>query len=261
MKLSHIVLASILILGSMSCGPDEVEGGGDLLVQFVAEFDGSPFFINKEYAFPDGRKVRFSQVDFYISDAVLKDVSSENNLTSDLEEVGFIDMSSSEINPLDPVEAQISALNVPAGDYSNLSFTLGLTDELNAKTPTDSDIGSTNPLSRSSHYWADWNSYIFMKIQGNADFNGNGEIEGEETFIYHTGKTGNEQRVSLNSPITIVKDELTQVSVAMDVSRIFYGADNNPRFDMSEDRSVHNENGLEIIEIIMEGSADAIKMN
>jgi len=261
MKIFQFLFAGLMILGFMSCDPDEaIESGGDLQLQVSAEFSGSPFFINKEYSFPDGRKVRFSRLDFYVSDFVLKDLSKENGIISDVVEVGFIDLSSSEVNQLDPLETQINALNIPAGNYTNLNFTLGLTDELNAKTPTDADIGSNNPLSKTSHYWEDWSSYIFMRVEGSADFNDDGTIAGDETFIYHTGKSGNEKRVNLATAINITAENLTEVEVGLDLVKFFYNDSDEARFDMSVDRSVHNSSGLETIDKIMSGAAASFKV-
>lgn len=261
--MKNVLFYSILVLffGFSACDniDDNVIDGGDLLLQFQAEFDGEPFYINQEYVFPDGRKVRFSKLDFFISDISVQQLQGDENVITDLSEVEFINLSGSQVNPVDPLEYQLTSLNLPVGDYNKIRFTLGLSEALNNKTPNDSDLGSSSPLKMSSHYWADWASYIFMKIEGAADFNDDGSIGGDETFGYHTGQTGFEQALSLSTDFSISKDALSTKSIILDVPAIFYD-NSTERFDMTVHTAIHNANGVEVIEKIMQGAASGVKI-
>lgn len=249
---------AVMVMAFYGCPDDPVEGAGDLELQFEAQFDGQQFFINEEYTFPSGRKVRFSQFDFYVSNVSTR-LNGDNAGTTDLSEVDFVDFTGSVLNPIDPAESRVNSINLPIGDYENISFMLGLSEELNAKTPNDSDLGENNPLRKATHYWTDWNGYIFMKVQGNADFNDDGMISSDETFIYHTGKNENAQNVSLAADFTIEEDQTTLQTVTIDLSEVFFSNGGEERFDMNEIRSVHSD--VAVITTIMEGAAEAIKMN
>jgi len=249
------ILFLVAIIAFYGCPSDPVEGAGNLSLQFEAKFDGQPFFINQEYTFPSGRKVRFSQFDFYVSNLSSR-LNGDNAGTTDLTEVDFIDFTGSMMNPIDPTESRVNSINLPIGDYENISLMLGLDEELNGKTPNDNDLGASNPLRQASHYWTDWNGYIFMKIQGSADFNDDGVIDSEETFIYHTGKTENSQSVSLAADFSIADNETTNQTIAIDLSDVFFSATNEERFDMNDVRSVHADGT--IISTIMEGAASAM---
>ncbi len=258
MKYLNMFFVAIMVIAFYGCPSDPIEGAGDLELQFQAEFDGQPFFINEEYTFPSGRKVRFSQFDFFVSNLSTR-LNGDGAGTTDLSEVDFVDFTGSMLNPIDASESQVNSINLPIGDYENISFMLGLSEELNAKTPNDSDLGESNPLRKASHYWTDWNGYIFMKIQGSADFNDDGVIEADESFIYHTGKTENAQSVSLAANFSITKDQKTSQSLNVDLSDVFFSEGGEERFDMNGIRSVHADGT--IIAKIMEGAAASIKMN
>lgn len=257
MKYLNILFLSATIIAFYGCPSEPVEGAGDLELQFEAKFGDQQFFINEEYTFPSGRKVRFSQFDFFVSNLSTR-LNGDNAGTTDLTEVDFVDFTGSITNPIDPSESRVNSINLPIGDYENISLMLGLSEELNTKTPNDSDLGESNPLRKASHYWTDWNGYIFMKIEGNADFNDDGMIAADETFIYHTGKTENAQNVSLAADFNIVDNQKTQQILSIDLSQVFFDSAGSERFDMNGIRSVHADGS--IIPEIMEGAASAMKM-
>ncbi len=259
MKNSLILFLFGLIIISYGC-PQEPDPllGGNLELLFETDFDGEQFFTGQEYTFPNGRKVKFSKIDFFVSGASARVDNGNVGETVDLSEVEFMDLTGSAINPVDPQDAMINSINLPSGDYTSLSFTLGLTSDLNAKTPNDSDLGTENPLKRSSHYWTDWTSYIFMKVEGNADFNGDGMIQGDETFVYHTGQSGFEQLVNLSSDFGIFEEQTTTAKVGVNLRSFFFDDAGVERFDMNNLRSVHTD--ITVIETIMKGAAEGMTM-
>ena len=56
-----------------------------------------------------------------------------------------------------------------------LRFNIGLTPEQNSTVPADYTSGS--PLAMPGEYWLAWKSYIFLKIEGWIDLDGDGMAE------------------------------------------------------------------------------------
>lgn len=113
------------------------------------------------YEINDSVQMQFSKVSFYLSDFKL---SSESETLSmlDVLHVSFLQNTSG-----DAIQEKEQTLrfDVPSGNYSSLSFGLGLTPSQNATVPADHEAGSA--LSLTSEYWPAWESYIFEKIEGN----------------------------------------------------------------------------------------------
>ena len=144
----------------------------EIVMNFKLEYDGQPLVVFDDYAYPTGEAFNISRFSFYISDIDIV----EDNLVTKLKDVDYLDLTSSHID----LESSASGYDyiIEAEDlldFTGIRFNTGLPSVLNNTVPAD--YPSSSALSLTSEYWESWNSYIFMKIEGNIDLDADGSLE------------------------------------------------------------------------------------
>jgi hypothetical protein len=188
--MKHIWIYGFLffILINTACNKDETV---DVSLRFNLFYDGSPLVMFQEYAYPDGKAFQFTRVSFFISDLRLDTDQGEVVI----KEVDFINLTQSHS---DPASAQEGFLyytgSVPASSINRLSFNVGLTPEQNQTVPAD--YASGHPLARPGEYWLAWDSYIFAKIEGWVDLDGDGQVE--SGVALHLGSDAVQQKMAFD---------------------------------------------------------------
>ncbi len=183
-----------------------------------AKFNEQPFQLNKIYSY-NGKKVRFSRLSFYVSN-IYADKGSFSGPYVDIP-IAMIDFKDID-DSLKAAKGLILNLNsIPSGDKKNFNLYIGVSSDLNSKKPKD--YPTTNPLSESSNYWDAWNSYIFFKLEGSLDKDGDGQYETGITL--HAG--GNEvyQSMNFSKTFTVKENETTPLSMELDLNKLINGID------------------------------------
>jgi len=137
---------------------------------------------------------------------------------------------------------RFAKVKVPEGDYTKLSFTLGV-DSLRSTMDISKRTGVLDPAANGDHdsggmYWG-WNSgYIFFKMEGNSSVisdDVNGDPTGKKQFKYHIGGFGGYSAPTINNVKTITvdlttagiakvrKDRQSNVHLFVDVMKVFNG--------------------------------------
>jgi hypothetical protein len=213
--------------------------------------NNQPFVSNKIYMI-NGKKVRFSKFQFYLSSFSFQDAGlvSFVNLNCDaIKDVAFMDFTQLDdsLKSLNGITTVIS--NFRNGSNQSISFNLGVNATLNAKTPSDFD--TTNPLSKSEEYWGSWKSYIFFKLEGLMDKDGDGTFE--TGITYHTGS--NDVTSQINFPKNFqIKTTGTSINFDLDMNKLLTG------FDFSTLNKIENLNQKEDMRKLMTNLASAISV-
>ncbi|HKK77338.1 MAG TPA: MbnP family protein [Saprospiraceae bacterium] len=197
MKKLLFFIAALFFLSA--CGEKDPDIGlVDFSVQFNGVFDNSPLRMYEQtYAYEDGMDLRFQLFQFYVSDLSL--IRSENNAEStvqlaEIELVSFADIQT----PDEAAEGiTLSFEDVPAGNYSGIKMGLGVSADLNATQP--GDYAPPHPLD--NHYWSWARGYVFTKVEGNADLDGDGTFEQKLTF--HIGENEYYRELVINQAIEV----------------------------------------------------------
>ncbi len=183
-----------------------------------AKFNEQPFQLNKIYNY-NGKKVRFSRLSFYVSNI---SANRKGSFISSIDiPIAMIDFK--EID--DSIEASkgfiINFEGFQARDMDQFDFGIGVASNLNSKKPKD--YPTNNPLSETSNYWDAWNSYIFFKLEGSLDKDGDGQFETGITL--HAG--GNEvyQSMNFSKAFSIKENETTPLSMELDLNKFINGID------------------------------------
>lgn len=212
-----------------------ISGSIDLNIKL--EYNGQPLVIFNDYNYPDGKKMDFTRVSFYTSEMKLDETT--------INEVEFHNLT----NTHSTVELANEGYswkieNVQPGNYSELSFNIGVPPELNNMDP--GSFPSGHPLAKPAENWFSWMSYIFLKIEGNIDFDD--DEEAEFGIALHTGSNEALRRLSLDYPVEIKENEETKVNLIFDIYDLFDGPDG--LFPIKEYPQIHSLTQLDgVIEL------------
>ena len=161
-------------------------------------------------------------------------------------------------------ESQFINIKVPEGDYTTLTFVLGV-DSIRSTMPIEHRTGILDPGGdhhSAGMYWS-WNSgYIFFKMEGNSSsIDLVGDPTGQQRYRYHIGGFGGYDSPTINN-IKVIEIDLSQAGTAnvrdgmssdvhlfVDLLRVFNGSTtvslaNNPTV-MFGDFSVHIANNYQ----------------
>jgi len=203
----------LLAIVLTSCGDDNKQYKTELVIKAV--YDGEPLVMFDEYDYED-TQLYFSRLDLFMNNIQLHDTDGGSIALSDIEFVSFTD----EQKTLEGANAGIRFtydIEKPAADLKSLSFGIGVDPETNKTVPTD--YSSSNPLSQTGYYWDVWESYIFMKLQGQYDETANGEFALQ--FLFHTGT--DDQHRTFDLPISTEFDSEGNavVELEMDFKKMY----------------------------------------
>ncbi|MFK7809499.1 MAG: MbnP family protein [Saprospiraceae bacterium] len=259
----------VLIISSCT-GDDAFEDTVTTTVDMnvVAEFGGEPLQMQKEYTLCDGKKVIFTEVNLYLSDIVLLNETDPETPVTELKEIEYV-----ELSVTDASEAAAGQLlkyeNVPVGTYNGVQMGLGVIADLNRTKPED--YGSSSPLAKNSHYWAMTNSYIFAKITGYVDMDGDGEIvqggANTEGFTYHIGSDPTYTEAQVLKPIALIEAQDATFKLIFEFSSVFEtssdvfdGDTDDDCLDVATYRSAHTDD-LELGTGMMKNLANSVEID
>jgi len=213
--MNHFKFSSLLLilfvglaLTISSCGK---ESGEDLNINVQLKYGAENLVLFSDIEYPDGTIIQITNLSFYISEIVASN-GAESEMVSEVE---FWRFDGSHMNTESAKEGKDFTIeNVELSDINSLDFNIGLTEEQNDGVP--SDYSSDNPLSLSSEHWLSWDSYIFVKIEGFYD--SDGDAEPDAGFLLHLGSDPITTPVSLSN---LSVDENNTIKLQCDVKSIF----------------------------------------
>lgn len=192
---------------------------------------------------PAGEEYTISTLNYFISNIKLTNSTGV--------EVSFPDKYFL-VRESDAASQTISLLDIPAGNYINVTYTLGV-DSLMSIADVGARKGVLDPASYGDDnmYWS-WNmGYIFFKIEGNSSIVTQNP---ENKFEYHIGGFGGKDAVTpnnikeisipLNTNATVRQNTESTIHILFDVNKVFEG---NKTITLAEFPSIHNPKvGLDI---------------
>lgn len=185
-SISHYLLLFLsLTFFSADCGrfeDDMVESYGNVQLNFKGVFGADPLVMLADtYEYEEGMKVRFQLFQFYLSNIILL---AKDGTKISLSPVTLVNFEQIQSGDAATKGLDFSFENVPALEYTGIEMGVGVAPLLNEFQPADFKVG--HPLAIASNYWSGLSSYIFTKIEGNADLNGDGNFT--EKLTFHIGE-------------------------------------------------------------------------
>lgn len=202
------------------------------------------FNLNQVYQDKTGRNFTISRIQFYVSGISLT--------TNGGNTISFPD----EHLVITPDQSVYELPDVPAGNYSMLSFNVGVDTPANNSDPTL--YPASNPLSIQHPWFAHWSwnsGYRFIVVEGLVDTSAAGTGTPSGLLEYHLGTNNLLRNVSFNSPIEVSEDNPFSMSLEVDILEIF------DQIDLStEDGSVsHTMDNMSIAMQVSNNFAAAIE--
>lgn len=224
-----LLAAIILAVGFTSCRESQTEAEtGNIELVFMPKYNGNPMVFFQDINNTDNSKLYFQKLEFFLSELKAKSGNGMVDL-SDVEYISMNDLISAE---LAKQGVTITLKNVPVGNYEQLAFGVGVTDQINSKSPANFE--SSSPLGMNANYWASWNSYIFCKIEGNYTPNG-GSVG---SFLYHGGVNGMYQPRTFNKTFDVESGKTTKIMIHLHGEELFFKQ--GAQIDLVNDNSTHS---------------------
>jgi hypothetical protein len=245
-RLLFLLLLPFILLSS-KCKKDDVIAGS-IALNIKALYDDKPLIINKIYDYK-GKKMRFTKWRFFASNIYgprqliagsLQAPGLDNN-TSLFDFSELIDSSTAQKG----ITQTISSIG---GTSEKFNISIGIDFIKNMQKPKD--FNSSNPLSDAGNYWDDWNSYIFSKLEGLMDKDGDGKFETGITI--HTG--GNEvyQTLTFTKNVVVNISESTTINGELNLNKLLNG------IDLTTVNSTHQTGDLPTMKLFMGNFKEAL---
>ena len=183
----------------------------------------------------------------------LSELSIENGTTSyDISDAIFLDLAAEQFDA--QIAQQGTTLvfeNIPEESYTSMRISLGLPSAVNSTDPTDYTTDS--PLANAGEYWAGWESYIFHKLEGKMDPDGDGELDAG--IALHIGSNDAYRSGSINRSIIVKGGETTTINIELDLMKLLTVEEQ--AFDLIETPQVHHLGVLPKVLPIMDNLIEA----
>lgn len=200
-NIKYLILAFVLILSS--CAEDDIPTLMQVEINFENTLNGKPLQLNSEtFTLPSGEPFMAKKLKYYISNVILSDSESG--------EVYTVPNSYHLIG--EEIKSSIDLGMIPSAAYDQITFSIGVDAEANAKTDQTGDLDPNNDMA-----W-NWNSgYKFMLLEGEFIHKTSGERTG---LILHIGRNQNYKTVtqSLNG---VQAGRSTQIQLKTTVDQLF----------------------------------------
>lgn len=241
------VLAIVL---AASCG-DKQTVNGLVSLQFKADFGGAPLtMFTRSYAYPGGMNVKFQNFLFYLSDVTLiADDGTEHKLS----EVELITFKNIQDDAAAAAGIATIAAKVPPGNYKAVKMGIGIAPNLNGTQPGDYKPG--HPLT--DNYWSWALGYIFTKIEGNADLNGDGNYDENAKLTFHIGANELYRIKTFNTNFSVEAGKPLAIPFTVDLRRVLVNDAGN-FLDFRTTRQDHT-NDMNVARFIMDNLEGAIR--
>lgn len=206
--MKNVISILAILLFFTSCGNDPEQASVE--VRFRLLYDGDPLVMFDELSYPDSKSIFFTRISFFIEDMMLN--GEESLLITERDYIALTD------SHLSATDAEKGALvyngNIDHGDY-NVSFHIGVSQPHNDMVPAD--FPSSDVLSDAAEYWPGWESYVFAKVEGRVDLDG--DLEEETGVAMHLG--GNDAFRSVTTGNYTIDDNNTEIVIDINLEKLF----------------------------------------
>ncbi len=218
-----IVLAFLSVLCSCHKQDAHVKTGG-MEISFVNNAGSQKITLgNTQYINSSGETFTIGTLKYYISNIVITKTTGEKYIVPQDSCYFLIDESNA--SSLKP------RLNIPQGNYSSLSFMVGV-DSLRNTKDLSQRTGVLDPTNTAADMYWTWNSgYIFFKVEGNSA----ASLQTDKSYRFHIGLFGgyssgtinNTRIVSINlsqkGNAIISSGKTSHININADILKIFNG--------------------------------------
>lgn len=214
--LSYTIFLSLAFISvfNISCKKDPEPTPampGNITLEFEHVVGGSPLVLDaQEYTNANGDQFKVSRFKYYISNIIFK--KADGTEYKQPESYYLIDESV-------PASKLISIKDVPAGEYTQLTFTIGVDSVRNVSGAQTGALDATNGM-----FWSWKTGYVFVKLEGSSPQSENGGI------VFHIGGFNTPHNTIRtispaldNKKIQVAGGKAPQVHFKVDALKMFQG--------------------------------------
>lgn len=201
------------VLGLSACRSDKEAELTDLTLNFTADFGEDPLLMYGQiYDYPNNTDFRLQLFQFYLSDGYL--IKADGTIGPKILDVALVNFGNVQSEEEAKQGVSVVLKDVPVGQYSGIRLGLGVDPVLNKTQPGDYRVD--HPLS--TNYWLMTKSYVFSKIEGNADVGGTGNFGAEVTL--HVGGDNNYREKTFMFPLELRAEQSPSLGFTVDLRRV-----------------------------------------
>ncbi|MFK7983795.1 MAG: MbnP family protein [Saprospiraceae bacterium] len=188
-----------------------------LNLSFRATYKSEPLILNQTYDY-EGNNVKFSNINFYLANLVAVNDDGETELS----EIQFINLSLAHNTLADAEKGFLMNFSkIPVGTYKYLKFGVGVPPDLNRTTPADYATNHPLGINNGAQYSEEFDGYIFAKIEGAYDKDGDGFGSNDISFAYQIGGRDNLYKtIESDNILNLEAGETTILDFELDVRRL-----------------------------------------
>lgn len=134
----------------------------------------------------------------------------------------------------------------PAGDYTSVKFDIGIDSATNHGDPSLYPIGDPLGAQTPSMHWGWSFGYIFMRIDGEVDSDGDGTPDPAGAFEMHLGTDHYLASIEVEMPISIGQGLENIVHLQADYTSFFTGV------DMVNDNTTHTTDNVTLANLLLD---------
>ncbi len=176
-----------------------------LKLQVVPNYNNAPLLMYKNYTY-NGKAIQFVKFSFILS-RICGDVKTDCENRQMQFDFTATDSASA-------VNGITNSIGISASNIQNLVLGFGVDASANAIIPAKQPQSS--PLANGLNYWDAWNSFMFLRVQGMFDKDGDGILE--TPFAFDTGgnEIYSEKTIFLNNDA--IKLDATNVNLLFNIN-------------------------------------------
>ena len=249
MKFRTILIIIFLTIGLGSCGKMSDEEAGEINFRIKLVYGEQSLEMFKVYEYPITKdKFLMSRLSFYISELTIHTPNGDFLI----KDIDYLNLTNSHTAPLAANGLEYKISGVKPGNYTSVDFGIGVPKIYNAKAPKD--FRADDILSSSAEYWSAWKSYIFFRPEGQISLNG--KPISETSFALHLGADESFKKITLAKSINVVKDQVTNVDIILDMQKFFSG---KTLYDIRQTQQIHSLNQMPLMQQLSENLSTAFR--
>jgi hypothetical protein len=205
-RITFICLLTALLV---SCKKDEMaEEFGKITLKFTHEVDGQDLVLaDQEFTNAAGNKYRVEKLKYYISKITFTRADGSGFTLPN----GYYLIEQTNLEKREEIELT----NIPAGNYSSISFAIGVDSARNFSTEM---VGELNPNNDMAWNWV--SGYKFLLMEGKFTT----QTNATDALVLHIGGNRSYRTISINTlqnNLFVGSSKNTQVELTADVNQIF----------------------------------------
>lgn len=234
-----LLVALVAVMTVFGCKKDE-DTVGEVSLEFEYKVGDQAFAYNQNYTI-GGTVVSFETVQFYAGGLELHPETGEHTAFD-------------QYLLVKPAAGELKLGELKKGHYHELNFFVGVEPSINSQTTADfTSRPATDPLSIQSPnmHWS-WNSgYIFFRVDGQVDADGDGTPEKAMQFHIGTDAMLRNQAFDMHDDLD---QEDNHVHLKLDVAKLFTG------IDLKTEYLTHTGDGLPLATKFADNIATALSV-